>query len=63
MLLHFINIMPHAGLDKPEKLADRTLVIQVTERLYLGWEAVQFSVGDPEMTGYLDRSAGVSEAR
>jgi len=33
LLLHFINIKLHTSLDKPEKLADRTLVIQVTERL------------------------------
>ena len=33
LLLHFINIKLHTSLNKPEKLADRTLVIQVTERL------------------------------
>jgi hypothetical protein len=33
LLLHFLNIMPHANLDKPEKLVDKTTVIQVTERL------------------------------
>jgi hypothetical protein len=33
LLLHFINIKPHARLDKPDKLADRALVTQVTDIL------------------------------
>jgi hypothetical protein len=33
LLLHFIIINPHENLYKPEKLAEKTLVIQVSERL------------------------------
>ncbi|WP_052471050.1 Z1 domain-containing protein [Dehalococcoides mccartyi] len=51
LLIHFINIKPHTNLEKPERVEDRTLVVQVMDRLN-GKKAcvVALSVGFPLAT-------------